>query len=130
MGVNSLPKTVTRQRRDYDLNPGPSAPESSTLTTRLLSHPSHGYRRLKHSGPVLLLSSSSMVALLSVDSLIPSGFLAFKLRPPTNTAFCATNCRLGTKYSNSMTQDMSDQHRHVRGPAAPASEDHGVCEGL
>ena len=39
MGVNSLPKTVTRQRRGCDLNPGPSAPESSTLTTRLLSHP-------------------------------------------------------------------------------------------
>ena len=35
MGVNSLPKTVTRQRRDCDLNPGPSAPESSTLP----SHP-------------------------------------------------------------------------------------------
>ena len=33
--MNSLPKTVTRQRRDCDLNPGPSAPESSTLTTRL-----------------------------------------------------------------------------------------------
>jgi len=39
MGVNSLPKTVTRQRRDCDLNPGSSAPESSTLTTRLPSHP-------------------------------------------------------------------------------------------
>jgi len=39
MGVNSLPKTVTRQRRDCDLNPGPSAPESSTLTTRLPNHP-------------------------------------------------------------------------------------------
>ena len=39
MGVNSLPKTVTRQRRDCDLNPGPSVPESSTLTTRLLSSP-------------------------------------------------------------------------------------------
>ena len=39
MVVNSLPKTVTRQRRDCDLNPGPSAPESSTLTTRLPSHP-------------------------------------------------------------------------------------------
>jgi len=39
MGVNSLPKTVTRQRRDCDLNPGPSPPESSTLTTRLPSHP-------------------------------------------------------------------------------------------
>ena len=39
MGVNSLPKTVARQRRDCDLNPGPSAPESSRLTTRLPSHP-------------------------------------------------------------------------------------------
>jgi len=35
MGVNSLPKVVTRQRRDCDLNAGPSAPESSMLTTRL-----------------------------------------------------------------------------------------------
>jgi len=39
MGVNSLPKTVTRQRRSCDLNPGPSAPESSRLTSRLPSHP-------------------------------------------------------------------------------------------
>jgi len=38
MGVNRLPKTVTRQRRDCDLNPGPSAPESSTITARLPSH--------------------------------------------------------------------------------------------
>ena len=37
MGVYSLPKTVTRQRRDCDLNPGPSAPESRTLTTGLPS---------------------------------------------------------------------------------------------
>jgi len=43
MGVNSLPETVTRQRRGYDLNPGPSAPESNTLTTRLLSHPVNMY---------------------------------------------------------------------------------------
>ena len=39
--MNSLPKTVTRQRRDCDLKPGPSVPESSTLTTRLPSHPWH-----------------------------------------------------------------------------------------
>ena len=32
-----MPKTVTRQRRVFDLNPGTSAPESSTLTTRLPS---------------------------------------------------------------------------------------------
>ena len=37
--MSSLPKTVTRQSRDCDLNQGPSAPESSTLTTRLPSHP-------------------------------------------------------------------------------------------
>jgi len=42
VGVNSLPKTVTRQRRGCDLNPGPSAPESSTLTTRLPSHLMYG----------------------------------------------------------------------------------------
>jgi len=46
MGVNSLPKTVTRQRRDCDLNPGPSAPESSTLTTRLYRATPGG-----HAGP-------------------------------------------------------------------------------
>ena len=39
MGVNSLPKTATRQRRGCDLNLGPSVAESSTLTTRLPSHP-------------------------------------------------------------------------------------------
>jgi len=38
MGVNSLPRTVTWQRHGCNLNPGPSAPESSTLTTRLQSH--------------------------------------------------------------------------------------------
>jgi len=43
VGVNSLPKTVTRQRHDCDLNPGPSVPESSTLTTRLPSHPLKHY---------------------------------------------------------------------------------------
>ena len=35
MSVKSLPMTATRQRRGCDLNPGPSAPESSMLTTRL-----------------------------------------------------------------------------------------------
>jgi len=38
MSVNSLPKTVTRQHLGCDLNPGPSAPESSTYA-RLPSHP-------------------------------------------------------------------------------------------
>jgi len=37
--VNSLPKAVTRQRRDCDLKPGPSATESTTLTTRATEPP-------------------------------------------------------------------------------------------
>jgi len=41
--MNNLPKTVTRQRRDCDLNPGPSVPESSVLTTPLMSHTSQAY---------------------------------------------------------------------------------------
>jgi len=36
--VNSLPKTVTRQRRGCDFIPGLTVPESSTLTIRLPSH--------------------------------------------------------------------------------------------
>jgi len=53
-----LPKTATRQRRDCDLKPGPSAPESSTLITRLPSHPHkhcRGYyasRPRRHTGIV------------------------------------------------------------------------------
>ena len=35
--MNSLPNTVTRQHCDGDLNPGPTVPESSTLTTQLSS---------------------------------------------------------------------------------------------
>jgi len=37
--VNSLPKTVTQQRRDCHLNPGPSAPESSTHANHSATQP-------------------------------------------------------------------------------------------
>ena len=50
MGVISLPKAVTRQRRGCDLYPGPSAPESSTLTTRLPSHPYNSVSTLYFAG--------------------------------------------------------------------------------
>ena len=58
MGVNSLPKTVTRQRRGCDLNPGPSALESSTLTTRLPSHPIQTWIRYLKVGEVLLVNKT------------------------------------------------------------------------
>jgi len=54
--VNSLPKTVTRQRSDCDLNPGPSAPESSTLTTRPPSQPPVLVVDGKPAGECLVLS--------------------------------------------------------------------------
>ena len=49
--MNSLPKTVTRQRRDCDLNLGPSVPKSSTLTTQHLQGENlkiatHEYRQI------------------------------------------------------------------------------------
>ena len=66
MGVNSLPKTVTRQRRGCDLNPGPSAPESSTLTTRLPSHP-HPLTRLCLTSTNRLLDSVIAVVSLSCE---------------------------------------------------------------
>jgi len=41
MGVNSLPKTVTRRYHSCDLNPGPSVPESSKLTNPTFSFGAH-----------------------------------------------------------------------------------------
>ena len=38
-GSEQFAKTVTRHRHGCDLNLGPSVPESSMLTTQLLSHP-------------------------------------------------------------------------------------------
>ena len=70
MGVNSLPKTVTRQRRDCDLNPGPSAPESSTLTSRLPSHPIRSETRLD------VKISNKLAPPTGVDSIRISRYLA------------------------------------------------------
>jgi len=39
MGVNSFPKTVTRQHRGCDLNPGLTVLESSTLTNHSATEP-------------------------------------------------------------------------------------------
>jgi len=57
--VSSLPKTVTRQRHGCNLNPGSSAPESSTITTWLPSHPSSLYTQILTALPIKLQSCSS-----------------------------------------------------------------------
>jgi len=71
MGANSFPETDTRQRRDCDLNPGPSAPESSTLTTRLPSHPMPCYTHR-------IATIDSVTSLHRVYS--PAGFLSAIVR--------------------------------------------------
>jgi len=67
--VNSLPKTVTRQRRNCDLNPGPSAPESSMLTTRLPSHRYQVVMRSHNSAGQVVGFSSSMADKYSSSSV-------------------------------------------------------------
>jgi len=64
MGVNSLRKTVTRQRRDCDLNPDPSAPESSTLTTRLPSHNTVAARNKSDETSLVQLPTSAVIVAL------------------------------------------------------------------
>jgi len=74
MGVNNLPETVTRQRRGCDLNPGPSVPESSTLTIRLPSHcnyrtkdPDACCNRVSLSSASIELETRKLVAAMPLD---------------------------------------------------------------
>jgi len=72
MGVNSLPKTVTWQRRNCDLNPGPFVPESSMLTIRLLSHPIcwyHCYFRTTHVTEYRICERNQWITAIA-DSLV------------------------------------------------------------
>ena len=69
MGVNSLPKTVTRQRRDCDLNPGPSAPESSTLTTRYRATQLH-YSELNYNRKARISPSNLSVFRARLDGTL------------------------------------------------------------
>ena len=94
MGVNSLPETVTRQRRGCDLSPGTSAPESSTLTTRLPSHPTYGPWMGKN---VRLVSRCGYVSLLLCDSVDTCHTERFSDEsPPMISAMKIYDCRYVT----------------------------------
>ena len=84
MGVNSLPRTVTRQRRGCDLNPGPTAPESSTLTTRLLSSQCNSARQAAETRPCSLC----VVLLFLIGSACEKGSIFL------HTTFCRKICSL------------------------------------
>jgi len=72
--VNSLPKTVTRQRRGCDLYPGPSALESRTLTTRL---PAEGYN-LKSHGWIFDRKFKPVTLLIAEDTKISVSLLTVR----------------------------------------------------
>jgi len=74
MGVNSLPKTVTRQRRGCDLNPDPTAPESSTIATRLPSHANCTLLIM-----LSVLSSQKIILLRLTESLPPLQLLSIEV---------------------------------------------------
>ena len=98
MGVNSLPKTVTRQRRDCELNPGPSAPESSTLTTRLyratpsFKYPSIIPTLLYHRGRETAVNRQNLVRPTSEqpDPRLPAANLRVGRNspPPLSRTYC------------------------------------------
>jgi len=94
--VNSLPTTVSRQRRSCDLNSGTSEPESSTLTTRLPSHPSV-CRRCMRSGSCLLWSMSKTAFYTASDDRL----LVYQTdRPVLATARCRRVNSAATADSN------------------------------
>ena len=85
----SLPKTVTRQRRDCDLNLGPSSPESSTLTTRLPTTPLL-IERLQLS--VCLFTSSGTAYLSFIKFSTPVTRETVGFGPPVLRRRCDTLC--------------------------------------
>jgi len=115
MGVNSLPKTVIRQRRGCDLNPGPSAPESrrrdaedvqaqamclfaSTLTTRLPSDPCQCRCTKRPSiARVSLSCSSHQCCTESLDDPSPanqSSAAVSRAASPRDSLICLRSMRL------------------------------------
>ena len=85
--MNSLPKTVTLQRRGCNLNSGPSAPESSMLTTRLHSHPKYSTESILSNSTRKLLRFEITRMLIAVQEkkiivsfIIISGTLSFSMQ--------------------------------------------------
>ena len=90
-----------RQRRDSDLKPGPSAPESSTLTTRLPSHPCAPDKTLD--GHIVWRTSRSFCcSSCSASKLVPdSRFSRLHTHTPTR------------RYWNSLNHNRTILERHL-----------------
>ena len=96
MGVNSLPKTVTRQRRDCNLNPGPSAPESSMLL---------GYRANLFRNIYIAINILNTCASLTLPAVSAS---VNKEDRPTVTHYIANSTDNSLRYININMSDMME----------------------
>ena len=96
--MNSLPKTVNRQRRDCDLNQGPSAPESSTLTTRLPSHPLVNDANVYYIHGGIAVSNHS--AGTATGTHMPYGITQCYLPPDRGDISALTPAEAGTRLSD------------------------------
>jgi len=139
MGVNSLPKTVTRQRRGCDLNPGPAVPESSTLTTRLPTHPRGSIRVILRGVSETRFSNSKRarhLRLLACTYRIV-GVNSVGRSPPLQDAVASSVCVNGRVVDTAQRQTTSsgrpsyDLQAAVRAAAfsahSPAAELRGVA---
>jgi len=70
MGVNSLPKTVTRQRRDCDLNPDPSVQHANHSATEPVQLESCYFARDRGARSIVMSVSVCLCVCLSVRDLI------------------------------------------------------------
>ena len=109
MGVNSLPETVTRQRRNCDLNPGPTAPESSTLTTQLPSRPFRQYKLVKRRNKLKVINAAEA----------PEAFSRFSAVRGWRTGHSRSWSRVLTAVSRCSTSPLPVPSPHRPSPAEP-----------
>ena len=113
IGVNSLPMTVSRQRRCCDSHPGPTAPESSTLTTRLPSQPA--YQCVHGSTPSYLQNAICPVASAESRRRLRSASLADLIVPATRRTTMGAGPRLRRRSTARLEQSAG------RDPSQPIS---------
>jgi len=116
--VNSLPETVTRQRRNCDLNPGPTAPESSTLTTQLPSRPFRQYKLVKCRNKLKLINTAEAPEEFSRFSAV-RGWRTGRSRSSSRVLTVVSRCSTSPSPVPSLHRPSPAEPRHTQ-PSHPA----------
>jgi len=113
--VNSLPKTVTRQRRGCYLNAGPSAPESSMLTTRLPATLKVDLSKLLDHDHLLKRCSPEWSQLSSSDISRQSSSPSQRHADSTQRPLAHGNCDLGSHVTAAAQRQLVSTLLEARG---------------